>query len=229
MYILKKTFYFFILVFMLTLNLLTNSSAQSCLNNYNYYLTIGSTDRETNGEVSRLQAFLYSEGFLSVLPTGYFGDLTRTAVSKYQISMKITPYGTVGPITRTALSLSCNVNQSTVNNAQHFALIDTDLGCIESNYDYRIGSQDNVLFGPIMKLQTYLYQNSLMSYPPTGYFGNLTQGGLLKYQNLRRLPTTGVYDYPTRLTISKETCGGKSNLVPSINYNYTNQNPQSSN
>lgn len=205
--------------------------AQSCYQ-YTYSLQIGSTDIETNGEVSRLQNYLYNLGYLPVSPTGYYGTLTRTAVSRYQISQQIAPLGIVGPLTRNALS--CGSNQSPINNNQNtesFSPINMDLGCIESNYDYKKGSKDYALFGQIMKLQTYLYQNNLMFYPPTGYFGDLTEEALLKYQNLRKLPITGVYDYPTRDTLAKETCGGVSNLIPPIIYTapnnpYTSQTPQ---
>lgn len=63
-------------------------------------LTVGSR----GDEVSRLQSFLESKGFL-VMPVGvakgYFGALTRTAVAAYQSAKGITPAaGYFGPVTR---------------------------------------------------------------------------------------------------------------------------------
>ncbi|HUY05243.1 MAG TPA: peptidoglycan-binding domain-containing protein [Candidatus Paceibacterota bacterium] len=65
-------------------------------------LSVGSTDGSSEGEVSRLQAFLskdksiYPEG----LVTGYYGDATRAAVAKWQESHGISTVGIVGPQTR---------------------------------------------------------------------------------------------------------------------------------
>ncbi len=56
-------------------------------------------------EVSALQTLLASKGFLSVSPTGYFGNLTVAAVRAYQTSKGIAAVGQVGPATRAALNL----------------------------------------------------------------------------------------------------------------------------
>src|SRR3989344_5540090 len=63
-------------------------------------LTVGST----GSEVSALQQWLVSKGYL-VMPAGvamgYFGNLTKSALAKYQASAGITPaVGYLGPITR---------------------------------------------------------------------------------------------------------------------------------
>ncbi len=67
-------------------------------------LTIGST----GGDVSALQAWLVSKGYL-VMPTGvsygYFGGLTRAALASYQSAKGISPaVGYFGPITRAAVN-----------------------------------------------------------------------------------------------------------------------------
>ncbi len=73
-------------------------------------LTIGSTDHSTEGEVSRLQAFLGKDK--SIYPagavTGYFGQETEAAVQRWQAAQGIvssgdahtTGFGHVGPMTR---------------------------------------------------------------------------------------------------------------------------------
>ncbi len=73
-------------------------------------LSIGSTDQETGGDVSRLQSFLSKDK--TVYPggwvTGYFGDSTERAVQRWQAQKNIvssgdaqsTGYGNIGPRTR---------------------------------------------------------------------------------------------------------------------------------
>lgn len=110
-----------------------------------------------------------------------------------------------------------------------FAPIQMEIPCIEAQYDLRIGSRDYALFGDVMKLQLFLYQNELMHHPPTGYFGSITQSSLIKYQSLRGLQITGFFDFNTRNTLAKETCGDISNLLPSSNYEQSGQNTASNN
>lgn len=106
-----------------------------------------------------------------------------------------------------------------------FAPIQMDTPCIEAIYDLKIGSRDSALFGDVMKLQLFLYQNEIMYHPPTGYFGPITQSALAKYQSLRGLSSTGYFDYETRHVLANETC---NNIIPdsspSNSYDTTNQN-----
>lgn len=63
-------------------------------------LSYRSTDALTGGEVSQLQDFLQSKGYLNSEPTGYFGLLTQAAVKRFQTASGILSYGYVGPVTR---------------------------------------------------------------------------------------------------------------------------------
>ena len=116
---------------------------------------------------------------------------------------------------------------SSAQSIEIFAPIQMDIPCVEAQYDLHIGSRDYALFGDVMKLQLFLYQNEIMYYPPTGYFGPITQNSLARYQSLRNLPATGVFDFGTRDTLAKETCGSSS-LVPPSYYN-AGQNMQGGN
>ncbi len=78
--------------------------AQAQTYTYNTNLTIGST----GPEVIALQTFMVNNNYL-VMPLGvskgYFGNLTRTAVAKYQASNGISPsVGYFGPITRAKIN-----------------------------------------------------------------------------------------------------------------------------
>lgn len=79
----------------------------NCLN-LSYNMGLASNDSETNGEVTKLQLFLNSKGFMNHIPTGYFGYLTLSALANYQASNNIFPSaGYLGPITR------ANINNNT--------------------------------------------------------------------------------------------------------------------
>lgn len=114
-----------------------------------------------------------------------------------------------------------NTYSTPIQNTQTFPTFDSDVPCIDAKYDLRIGSRDYSLFGNVAKLQLFLYSNGIMYYPPTGYFGPITQVSLAKYQTLRNLAPTGILDFSTRTTLAKETCQNQ-NSNSSI---YTSYNP----
>jgi len=67
-------------------------------------LTVGSR----GDDVTALQGFLAAQGHLSVSPTGYFGPLTKTALSKFQSVKSIAPsVGYFGPISRAKVGSMC--------------------------------------------------------------------------------------------------------------------------
>ena len=82
----------------------------------NYNMRYGSRDGYTNGEVSRLQAYLNGKGYLSVGPTGYFGSMTLSAVQRFQRENNLYSAGYVGPQTRALIvGIGCVVNQNNQN------------------------------------------------------------------------------------------------------------------
>jgi peptidoglycan hydrolase-like protein with peptidoglycan-binding domain len=61
----------------------------------------GLRDSQVNGEISKLQDFLFRFNYMSVRSvTGYFGIVTLNAVKKFQAQNGISTTGYVGPITR---------------------------------------------------------------------------------------------------------------------------------
>ena len=72
--------------------------------------SIGYRDRDynRNGEVSVLQDFLHSKGYLNSNPTGYFGTMTQAALRNFQRDNGINSTGYFGSITRAKFrTLSC--------------------------------------------------------------------------------------------------------------------------
>lgn len=66
-------------------------------------------DVSTSGEVSILQKFLKTKGYLDSEPTGFFGSATLSAVKKFQSANSILSTGFVGPLTRAGIKAdSCS-------------------------------------------------------------------------------------------------------------------------
>ncbi len=76
-----------------------NSNSQACFILGNK-LNIGSNDRNSNGEVTKLQQFLKLKGFFNGDPTGNFGNFTWKAVKAFQKAHGVDSTGNVGPYTR---------------------------------------------------------------------------------------------------------------------------------
>ncbi len=89
------------------------SSCISLVNNLKYR----SRDANTNGEVSTLQDFLQSKGYLNSEPTGFFGLMTLNAVKAFQTANSISATGYVGPITRAKISILTCQNSSTTTSS----------------------------------------------------------------------------------------------------------------
>ncbi|MDO8521732.1 MAG: peptidoglycan-binding protein [bacterium] len=59
-----------------------------------------STDFKTGGDVSELQDFLQTNGYLNTEPTGFYGQMTVNAIKSYQTGLSLNPTGYTGPLTR---------------------------------------------------------------------------------------------------------------------------------
>ncbi len=76
------------------------STASSTPKSYLRDLTIGSK----GNDVKALQSYLIKHGYLFGDVTGYFGILTKTALSTFQSDRGLPPVGNFGPLTRTLLN-----------------------------------------------------------------------------------------------------------------------------
>ncbi len=86
----------------------TGAETQSDCVDLQYNLSYRSRDVRTNDEVSLLQDFLLSQGYLSGESTGYLGKTTRGAVKNFQEATGLHSAGFVGPRTRAKIKeISC--------------------------------------------------------------------------------------------------------------------------
>ncbi len=94
---------------------LPNTSSCVTINNNLQYL---SKDSKTKGDVTRLQRFLHSSGYLVQQPTGSFGRATVTAVRAFQKANGISVQGNVGPATRAKIKAkTCAMSISGMSSA----------------------------------------------------------------------------------------------------------------
>jgi peptidoglycan hydrolase-like protein with peptidoglycan-binding domain len=78
-------------------------------------LGTGSTDSNSNKNVTKLQNFLKDSGYLTVAPNGVFGPATAASVKKFQTAQNLSSTGFVGPLTRAVIKTkSCTVSTPTV-------------------------------------------------------------------------------------------------------------------
>ena len=81
----------------------STGGSTSCYS-YTKDLTLGAK----GADVTALQQFLNSKGYLTVSATGYFGALTKAALAKFQAASNISPAaGYFGPITMKAVNAAC--------------------------------------------------------------------------------------------------------------------------
>lgn len=74
----------------------------------------GATDATTGGQVTILQKYLASAGYLKAVPNGVYGPATVAAVKAFQAANGISATGQVAALTRAALSIrSCSSTAAT--------------------------------------------------------------------------------------------------------------------
>src|ERR1035437_571409 len=175
----------------------------------------------SDSQVTIVQHILISEGFLSKnLATGYFGQLTESAVGSFQAKYGIvnsgspttTGFGSVGAKTRTLINqfiqqgkytgvTTTTVTQKSTAGAVSQVtpqwIFTLTLGLGSSNEQVRL-------------LQKYLNSHTFyVAQKGPGsvgqentYFGQTTLNALLRFQNQYNLTKTGLLDVPTRKLIS---------------------------
>ncbi len=129
----KKILFGILFVFILNISL-AGAQVKEYLPMQKYYLKYGSSDFSTNGQVTKLQAFLFDFKYLSYKPTGYFGKATKAAAIAYQKSKGLPSSGLVGNITRKAI----NDDQDKASYELVKALLQLSLGLDEKTAKVKI-------------------------------------------------------------------------------------------
>ena len=130
------------------------------------------------------------------LITGYFGNLTREAVKRFQAKHGIDPLGIVGPKTRAKLNeLSGNASLSQTPTVPTTPAITGTL-----TGPFAFGYQNE----QVKLLQQYLSRDpSIYTGPITGYYGPLTKADVIKFQKKYGIEQTGVAGPKTRAKLNE--------------------------
>jgi peptidoglycan hydrolase-like protein with peptidoglycan-binding domain len=149
-------------------------------------------------DVRSLQSFLITKGFLAVNnDTGYFGPLTRSALSKYQVSVGISPaVGYFGPVTRAYIVALAQKTDAVVP-----VIPATELGYPARDLSLGMSGED------VRSLQKYLNSHGFKvaeSGPgspgmETDFFGSGTRNALVQFQKSQNIfPSVGYFGPITR-------------------------------
>ncbi len=155
-----------------------------------------------NGDwVRQLQQRLKTLNYFSGNPTGYFGEITRNAVVRFQQDNRLRTTGTVDSVTWGRIVNSQTVSNSTTPLPPSIITIGTR------------GPQVTTLQQNLKQLG-YFYGN------PTGFYDKSTQEAVVRFQQSYGLPMTGNVDQRTSQTISQVLrssrggMGGSSDFEP---------------
>ena len=158
---------------------------------FSSYLTPGST----GADVTALQNILTQQGFFSGPVTGYYGNLTESAVVAFQAKNGLNQLGVVGPATRALLNQIDSRSTSTSSSTSASATGD---GYVFNNF-LDIGSTGT----DVTELQTRLTALSMYSGPITGYFGSLTQAAVEQFQGAHGIEQVGYVGPATRAALNQ--------------------------
>ncbi len=133
--------------------------------------------------VKTLQINLKKLGFFNATPTGYFGEITLTAVKKFQKKYKIPTTGIVATLTHRK--------------------IDELLKPAPQKKPKPPGLAKGASGGEVTKLQQNLAMFGYMKEAPTGEFDELTEAALMQFQKYHDIEPHGVLDEATKALIAR--------------------------
>lgn len=165
--------------------------------------------------VRQLQVNLTRVGVYNGPVSGYFGDQTEAAVRRYQATRGLRVDGMAGPATLTALNREVNGLVAVVPTPVPTTTVTTQAIVTTTPIvtptpvavptpilaaTLRRGDR-----GPaVAQLQRSLQAVGAYSGPITGYFGNLTEDAVIRYQRWRGLTVSGIAGPPTLTALAND-------------------------
>lgn len=165
-----------------------NSSSES------QYLKVGSY----GDKVTELQLRLTELGFYAGDVTGYYGEQTEAAYKRFQKAAGLYPDGIAGEneleILYSSSAPSGSIAEVGTNDTDTDDTTDTDDNTQESGeISYSNGDYHDDIYG----IQTELANLGYFNDDATGYFGDMTQDAVSKFQSANNLTVTGIVDEAT--------------------------------
>ncbi|MBN2094282.1 MAG: peptidoglycan-binding protein [Candidatus Zambryskibacteria bacterium] len=212
----------------------TNTNITTTTSGTGIVLTQTTSIGYEGAEVIKLQEFLVSRGYLTIPPGtdyGYYGELTRTAVEKFQCTEGIicsgneltTGYGMVGQLTRAAIN---KYAEGTSISTPVFTTTSANIGGsgVALTKTMGIGYKGT----EVAKLQKFLVSKGYLTMPADtsyGYYGSLTRAAVQKFQCEQKIVCSGnelttgygMVGQLTRNVINKFT--ETSSVIPTNNTN----------
>ncbi|MGO4890242.1 peptidoglycan-binding protein [Anaerobacillus sp. MEB173] len=177
-------------------------------------------------EVKELQEALRKKGYFTHhTSTGYFGEITRQALMKFQRDHKIQQTGVAGPLTLAAL-LGTSDKQVSVNETTQAAPKSAPSPApsqaaapVQLTQLLRVGSSGQA----VTELQNQLRAAGVFNQEATGYFGEVTKKAVEQFQNNNNLTVDGIVGPQTWSRLS----GVKSEerAVQQVSNSNTSPNP----
>ena len=147
-------------------------------------------------EVVAIQRCLKDLGYLKSKADGYFGPITKKAVSSYQAKNNLVVDGIVGA--RTAQKLKSDCSSSSKSTSTTTSLL-------------KQGSRGSA----VTKLQDNLKSLGFYNNKSTGYYGPITKNAVIKFQKSQGLKADGIVGSNTQAKIQAELkARGKDNKTP---------------
>jgi N-acetylmuramoyl-L-alanine amidase len=147
-------------------------------------------------EVSKLQQTLKSKGYYSYIVTGYYGSITKNAVTAFQRSNGLAVDGIAGSQTLGKLYSGTTSSNSTL---------------------LKVGSSGN----EVTRLQQTLKGRGLFQHAVTGYYGSITKNAVMSFQRNSGLVVDGIAGRNTLNALYNNNTATISN-ASAVN-NYTDQ------
>ncbi len=152
-------------------------------------------------EVVAIQRCLKDLGYLKSKADGYFGPITKKAVSSYQAKNNLVVDGIVG--TRTTQKLKSDCSSSSKSTSTTTSLL-------------KQGSRGSA----VTKLQDNLRSLGFYNNKSTGYYGPITKNAVIKFQKSQGLKPDGIAGSNTQAKI-QTTLEGKVRVIPNSSTKYS--------
>lgn len=143
----------------------------------------------TGLQVASVQRCLQRLGYFTGPVTGKYGNLTRSAIIRFQQANRLPAAGFIGPQTQRLLESRCRARNIVHNHNNYYSPY--------NNVELRLGSRGL----SVSKLQQDLQILRIYTGPITGNFDSQTQQAVIQFQQTYGLPTDGVVGPKTQETI----------------------------
>jgi peptidoglycan hydrolase-like protein with peptidoglycan-binding domain len=156
---------------------------------------------DSGAQVTAVQERLAAAGYYEGPITGYYGSLTEAAVIRFQQAKGLPADGVVGGDTEVALG------------TQKQAAPKPKSGPTPSGSALKLGDTGS----DVKELQKQLQAAGYYEGPLTGYFGSLTEAGVIRFQQDKGLRADGIADAATLAALKNGVANGGQTPAPSTN------------